>query len=216
MLSNCGAGEDSWEALGLQGGQPVNPEGNPPWICIGRTDAEAEAPILWRYDVKNWLIGKDTNAGKDWRQEEKGTAEDEMVGWHHLLNGPEFEQALGIGDGHGSLACCSPWGCKESDTTERLNRTDESSKYSCHSYIFWMSWSLPLLQGWFPYGGKESVRKCVLCLVYQMWSRHRFPWENYMSFNQNLAGFLKFSLCLWATNFREDWQKQYKNWTLAI
>ena len=76
-------------------------------------------------------------------------------GWHHLLNGHEFEQALGIGDAQGSLACCRPWSCKESHRTERLNRTDESSKYSCHSYIFWMSWSLPLLQGWFPYGGKE-------------------------------------------------------------
>ena len=116
----------------------------------------------------------------------------------------------------GSLACCSPWSCKESDTTKRLNRRDESSKYSCHSYIFWMSWSLPLLQGWFPYSGKESVRKCVLCLVHRVWSRHTFPWANYTSFNQNLAGFLKLSLSLWPTNIREDWQKQYKNCTLAI
>ena len=167
----------------------------------------------WCEELTHW---KRPHAGKDWRQEEKGMAEDGMVGQHHLLNGHEFGHALGIGDGQGSLACCSPWGCKESDTTKRLNRRDESSKYSCHSYIFWMSWSLPLLQGWFPYSGKESVRKCVLCLVYQVWSRHTFPWTNYTSFNQNLAGFLKLSLSLWPTNFREDWQKQYKNCTLAI
>ena len=97
--------------------KPVNPTGNQLWIFTGRTDAEAEAPILWPPDAKNWLIGKYPDAGKDWRQEEKGTTEDEMVGWHHWLNGHEFEQALGVGDGQGSLACFSPWGCKESDMT---------------------------------------------------------------------------------------------------
>ena len=100
-----------------------NPKGNQSWIFTGRTDAEAETPMLWPPDVKNWLIGKDPNAGKDWRWEEKGTTEDEMVGWHHQLNGHESEQALGIGDGQGSLACCSPWGRKEWDTTEWLNWT---------------------------------------------------------------------------------------------
>ena len=89
-----------------------------------RTDAEAEAPMLWPPDVKNWLIGKDPDAGKDWRQEEKGMTEDEMVGWHHQLDGLEFEQAPEVGDGQGSLACCDSWGCKESDTTERLNWTE--------------------------------------------------------------------------------------------
>ena len=101
--------------------QPVHPKGNHSWIFIGRTDAEAETPILWPPDVKNWLIRKDPDAGKDWSQEEKGRTEDEMVGWHHQLDGHEFEQALGIGDGQGGLVCCSPWGCKELDTTERLN-----------------------------------------------------------------------------------------------
>ena len=96
------------------------------WIFIGKTEAEAEAPILWRPDVKNSLIGKDPDAGKDWRQEEKGRTEDEMVGWHHWLNGYEFKQAPGVGDGQGSLACCSPYGHKESDMTERLNWTDRS------------------------------------------------------------------------------------------
>ena len=88
--------------------KPVHPKGNQSWIFTGRTDAEAEAPILWPRDVKNWLTGKDPDAGKDWRWEEKGMTEDEMIGWHHWLNGHEFEQALGVGDGQGGLACCSP------------------------------------------------------------------------------------------------------------
>ena len=102
--------------------KPVNPKENQFWTFIGRTDAEAEIPILWLPDAKNWLIGKDHDAGKDWRQE-KGT-ENEMLEWHHWFNGHEFEQAQGVGDGQGSLACCSPRGCKESDLTERLNWTE--------------------------------------------------------------------------------------------
>ena len=98
--------------------KPVNPKGNQSWVLIGRIDAEAETAILWPPDAKNWLIGKDPVAGKDWRQKEKGTTKDEMVGWHHQLDGLEFEQALGVGNGRGSLACCSPWGRKELDTTE--------------------------------------------------------------------------------------------------
>ena len=93
----------------------VNPKGNQSWIFIGRTDAVAEAPILWSPDVKNWLFGKDPDAGKDWMQE-KGATENEIVGWHHQLNGHEFEQIPGDGEGQGSLVCCSPWSCKESDT----------------------------------------------------------------------------------------------------
>ena len=106
--------------------KPVNPQGNPSWIFTGRTeaDAEAEAPILWPPDAKNWLVGKDPDAGKDWRQEEKRMTEDEMVGWHHLLDGHEFEQAPGVGDRQGSLVCCSPWGHKELDMTEGLNWTE--------------------------------------------------------------------------------------------
>ena len=94
------------------------------WKILARTDAEGETPILWPPDAKSWLIWKDPDAGKDWRREEKGSAEDEMVGWHHWPDGHEFKQAPGIGDGQGSLACCSPWGRKESDTTEQLNWTD--------------------------------------------------------------------------------------------
>ena len=101
--------------------QPVNSKGDQCWIFIARTDAEAEAPLLWPPDGKSRLTGKDPDAGKDQGQEEKGTTEDVMVGWHHRLHAYEFEQALGVGDGQGSLACCSPWGRKKSDTPERLN-----------------------------------------------------------------------------------------------
>ena len=90
--------------------QPVPSKGDQSWIFIGRIDAEAETPMLWPPDSKNWLIGKDPDAGKDQRKEEKGMTEDEMVGCHHRLNGDEFEQAPGVGDGQGSLVCCSPWG----------------------------------------------------------------------------------------------------------
>ena len=100
---------------------PVNPKGYQPWILIGGTDAEAEAPILRLPAAKTQRIRKDPDAGKDWRREEKWVTEDEMAGWHHRLDGHQFEQALGDGDGQGSLGCCSPWGLKESDTTERLN-----------------------------------------------------------------------------------------------
>ena len=108
--------EDSWESLGQQGNQP--------WIFFGRTDAEAETPILWTLDMKSWLMWKDPDAGKDWRQEKKGTTEDEMAAWHHWLNGHGFGWSPGVGDGQGGLACCSPWVCKEENMTEQLNRTD--------------------------------------------------------------------------------------------
>ena len=115
--------------LGCREIKPVNPKGNQSWIFIGRTDAEAETPKLWAPDTKSRLIGKDPDAEKDWRQEGKGTTEDEMVGWHHCLNGHEFEQAPGVSDGHGSLVCCSPSDCKEVDTTEQLKWLTER--------IFW-------------------------------------------------------------------------------
>ena len=114
--------------------EPVNPTGNQFWIFIGRADAEAEAPILWPL-VKNWLTGKDPDTGKDWRQE-KGMTEDEMVGWHYWLNGYEFEQALGVGEVQGSLVCCSPWGGKESDITERLNWILIYSFLWCFQWVY--------------------------------------------------------------------------------
>ena len=104
--------------------QPVHPRGDQPWVFIGRTDVEAETPILWPPDVKSWLIWKDPDSGKDWRQEEKGMTEDEMVGWYPRLDGQGFVWTPGVGDGQGGLACCSSWGHKESETTERLNWTE--------------------------------------------------------------------------------------------
>ena len=112
--------------LGCKEIKPVNPKGNYSWIFIGRT--EAETPIIWPPDVENLLIGKDPDAGKYWRWEEKGTTEAKMVGWHHWLNGYEFEQALGAGDGQGSLACCSPWDLKELDMIEHLNWTEGNGR----------------------------------------------------------------------------------------
>ena len=108
MLLNYGIGEDSWESLGLQGDQTINSKGNLSWLSIGMTDAEAEAPILWPPDVKNWHIRKDPDAGKDWSQEEKGTTEDEMAGWHHGLDGRESEWTLGVVDGQGAWRAAIP------------------------------------------------------------------------------------------------------------
>ena len=104
--------------------QPVHPKGDQSWVFIGRSDVEAGTPILWPPDVKSWLIWKDPDAGKDWGQEEKGTTEDEMAGWHHQLDGHGFEWTPGVDDGQRGLACCSSWGRKASDMTEWLNWTD--------------------------------------------------------------------------------------------
>ena len=124
MLLHCGVGEDSWESLGLQGDTT-----SPFWrrSALGFLWKEwcwSWNSILWPHHVKSWLIGKDSDAGRDWGQEEKGTTEDEMAGWHHWLNGCEFEWTLGVGDGQGGLACCNSWGRKELDTTEGLNWTE--------------------------------------------------------------------------------------------
>ena len=133
--------------------KPVNPKGNQFWIFIGRTDAEAETPILWPSDVKNRLIGKDPDAGKDWKWEEKGTTEDEMVGWHHQPNRHEFEWAPGVDDAQGSLACCSPWGHKESDMTEWLNWTE---------YLWLLR--LMLLKLYCVYSSSRDLIKCIFQL----------------------------------------------------
>ena len=123
MLLNCGVGEDSESPLDCKEIQPVHSKGDQSCVFIGRTDVEAETPILWPPDVKSWLMWKDPDAGKDWGKK-KGTTEDEMVGWHHWLNGHGFGWTPGVGDGHGGLARCGSWGRKESDTTERLNWTE--------------------------------------------------------------------------------------------
>ena len=114
--------------------QSVHPKGNQSWIFIGRTDAEAETPIRWPPEAKSWLIWKDPDAGKDWRQDKKGMTEDEMGGWHHQLDGHEFEQASRVSDGQGIMAYCSPWGHKKSDMTEQLNWTEQIGVYLCVLY----------------------------------------------------------------------------------
>ena len=121
MLLNCGVGEDSWESLDCKEIQPVPSKGDQSWVFIGRTDAKAETPVLWPPHVKSWLIGEDSDAGRDWGQEEKGTTEDEMAGWHHRLDGRVSEWTPGVGDGQGGLASCNSWGRNEVDMTEWLN-----------------------------------------------------------------------------------------------
>ena len=170
--------------------QPVHPKGNKSWLFIGRTDAEAETAMLWPPDAKNWLIGKDPDAGKDWRQEEKGTTEDYMVGWHCQLNGHEFEQALGVGDGQGGLVCWSLGGCKELDMTERLNWTELIQKSNVIfikipsvTFITWkpiikVIWKCKLVETidqWIPEYPTRVLGKEVLMFIYrqQKWEvRH--------------------------------------------
>ena len=133
MLLNCGVGEDSWDCKEIQ---PVHSEGDQPWDFFGRNDAKAQTPVLWPPLVKSWLIGKDFDAGRGWGQEEKGTTEDEMAGWHHWLewhHWHESEWTPWVGDGQGALACCDSWGRKESDTTEQLN---------------WLNWTDVSLISW--------------------------------------------------------------------
>ena len=131
MLLNCGVGEESWESLYSKETKPVTRKGNQSWIFIGRTDAEAETPILWPPDSKNWLFEKDHDAGKEWMLEEKGTTEDVMVGWYHRLNGQEFEESPCLGNGQGSLACAAVHGVAKSRT--RLSNWTETS---CRFYFF--------------------------------------------------------------------------------
>ena len=146
--------------------QPVHPKGDQSWVFTGRTDVEAETPILWPPDVKNWLIWKDTDAGKDWGQEEKGMTEDKMVGWHHRLNGHGFGWTLGVGDGQGGLVCCGSWGHKESEMSERLNWTD------------WQSWTTPCVSYlclcvWIKLSFEESNEKICIHWDGAMWGDWR-------------------------------------------
>ena len=136
MLLNCGVGEDSWESLGLQEIQPVHSE-DQPWDFFGRNDAKAETPVLWPPDVKSWLIGKDSDAGRDWGQEEKGMTEDETAGRHHWLDGRESGWTPGVGDGQGGLACCDSWELQRvgHDWVTELNWTDKAiSLFFCRNF----------------------------------------------------------------------------------
>ena len=140
MLLNCGVGKDSWESLGLQG-DPTSPFWRRSTLgFLWRNDAKAETPVLWPPHEKSWLIGKNSDAGRDWGQEEKGTTEDEMAGWHHRLDGRESEWTPGDGDEQGGLACCNSWGRKESDMTEQLNWTElilsSFDMFFLHRYLY--------------------------------------------------------------------------------
>ena len=156
--------------------QPVHPKGDQSWVFIGRTDAEGETPVLWPPDAKSWLVWKDPDAGKDWGQEEKGMTEDEMVGWHHWLNGHEFGWTPGVGDGQGGLACYDSWDCKESDTTERLNWTDYNSGLNCgfimRKKLFYMiHLSLSLL----PPDSKCKIWTKPCLMLSQIWDCYLHP-----------------------------------------
>ena len=125
MLLNCGVGEDSESPLSCKEIQPFHSKGDQSWVLLGRTDTKVEIPILWPPDVKTWLIGKDSDAGRDWGQEEKGTTEDEMTGWHYQLDGRESKWTPGVGDGQGGLACCNSWGLRVGhDWVTELNWTE--------------------------------------------------------------------------------------------
>ena len=130
--------------------QPVHSKGDQSCVFFGRNDATAETPVLWPPHVKSWLIGKDSDAGRDWGQEEKGTTEDEMAGWRHWLDGREFEWTLGDGDGQGGLACCDSWGCKELDTTERWIWSDLIWKsFSKRNQMTWIChWAILNRSSW--------------------------------------------------------------------
>ena len=119
--------------------QPIHSEGDQPWVFFGRNDVKADTPVLWPPHVKSWLIGKDSDAGRDWGQEEKGMPEDEMAGWHHWLDGCDSEWILGVVDGQGGLACCDSWGCKELDRTERLNWLTDATMGLQPEQLGWFS-----------------------------------------------------------------------------
>ena len=166
MLLNCGVGEDSWESLGLQGDPTSRSEGDQPWDFFGRNDAKAETPVLWPPHAKSCLIGKDSDAGRDWGQEEKGTTEDEMAGWHHWLDGRESQWTPGVGDGQGGPACCDSWGRKELDTTERLNWSDWSDTTEIGSK-HWLGklWRKQCLFPFVSKGEKQHRNTCLLLFL---------------------------------------------------
>ena len=154
------------------------PKGNQPWIFIGRTHSEAEVLILWPPDAKSWLIGKDPDAGKAWEREEKRATEDEMVGWHHWLNGHEFEQTLGDREGQGSLACCcSSWGSKESDMTERLNNSNR---------LTFSPFKLKINERiWLDFSMKALIHLSTFILHERTWEWHSEDWTYFLHFNCN-------------------------------
>ena len=191
--------------LDSKGVKPVHPKVNQFWIFIGRTDVEPEAPILWPPDVKNWLIGKDPDAGKYWRQEKRMT-EDEMVGWHHQLDGHEFEQASGVGDGQGGLVYCSSWGHKELDMTEQLNwaewrKSNRNSSYlNKYNRLFLstlkISWSLN-----YRIVTEISMYTDVIFKITVTWRRGKESCIVLQSFSSTLNGKWLMLITLWKAKY---------------
>ena len=145
-------------------------KGDQPWVFFGGNDAKAETPVLWPPHGKSWLIGKDSDAGRDWGQEEKGTTEDEMAGWHHRLDGRGFGWTPGVGDGQGGLACCDSWGCKESDMTERLNWTDPPFQPNI-SWAFILCWTnIWKLAFYGCLSFQPVVYLCLVCSAHKSWA----------------------------------------------
>ena len=159
--------EKTWEVLDCKELQPVHPKGDQSWVFTGRTDAEAEAPMLWPSDARNWLLRKDPGSGKDWRQQKMGMTEKEMFGWLHRLYGHEFEQAPGFGDGQGSLVCCSPWGYKELDMTAWQNWTKLSITKKLYSISQELQHALRFrIKGFSVFG--ERGGKSIWCFSFSM------------------------------------------------
>ena len=185
MISNCGAGEDSWQSLGLQGDPPVHSKGDQPWVFFGRNDAVAETPVLWPPHVKSWLIGKDSDAGRDWGQEEKGTTEDEMAGWHHWLDGREFEWILGVDDGQGGLAC---WIHGVAKSWTRLSNWNELKWWLVMLSIF-LCFCLPSVCLLWKISIKVPCLFLKLRLCFSCW----IAWVLYIFWNQPL---IKYIICI--------------------
>ena len=165
--------------------QPVPSKGDQSWVFIGRTNVEAETPILWPPNAKSWLIGKDPDAGKDWGQEEKGMTEDEMVGWHHWLNGHGFGWTPGDGGGQGGLACCGSWARKELDNTERLNWTDPQWIVICFLCALWVE------LGWSSTFSSSDPFKKLFTFIWNNWSR----WEiQSIIYNKNQVSWISIIL----------------------
>ena len=165
--------------------QPVHSEGDQPWVFIGRTDAKAETPILWLPHAKSWLIGKDPDSGRDWQQEEKGTTEDEMVGWHHRLNGNGFGWTPGVGDRQGGLECCDSWGRKELDTTEQLNWTELQM---IPAICIWYQFQICLrCTHWLSHFILCTIKRflftidCILCFLFIFYEKQGFSWTTVKS-----------------------------------
>ena len=153
--------------------QPVHPQGDQFWVFTGRIDVEAETPTLWPPDVKSWLIWKDPDAGKDWGWEESGTTDDEMVGWYHRLNGHGFGWTPGVADGQGGAACCSSWGCKESDTTEWLNWAELNVSLGTPQQRDLRGKSKPANVAHISYPEKSAE----FCQIYKWWVIILYPWN---------------------------------------